>query len=246
MTPIGLNHVPHFQEKGNMLYPASINCNCPYCGVKVNIRTESWSEIGALFSASKGLCSNCGKYPSFIMAKQETLGHHGKQVGHLYMSPSSRVKEPITDFVATDTTPREFIVDYVEIIGLYNGGYHNAASVQCRRLLEGILARLMPPTSTGKDNLYQRIKEIPKHIDTEKPFLDIANALREIGNLGAHYDPNGAPDRDSVEMTINLLEYFMEFIYILPEKIAITKEQIHRLRTAEQKPETPIENINGA
>jgi hypothetical protein len=165
------------------------------------------------------------------MAKQETLWHQGKQVGQLYMSPASRMREPLVDFVASDGTPRHFIDDYTQVIALYNGGFYGPASVNCRRLLEGIMGDLVQ--EEGKNGLlYERIAMLPQLINTSQPFTDIANALRLVGNFGAHYGQNQTPDKDDAEITIELLEYFMEFIYILPEKIAGINERIMNLKNS--------------
>ena len=65
----------------------------------------------------------------------------------------------------------------------------------------------------------KRLTELPKHLDLQKPILTLADALRKGGNLGAHFDLEKTPDKKIASQMLDLLDYLIEYIYILPNRI---------------------------
>lgn len=117
---------------------------------------------------------------------------------------------------------------YESALNVFNVGEWNATSVLCRRVLEGITKDILPPDSK-KQNLSRNLLELPKHLDLQKPILTLADALRKGGNLGAHFDLEKKPDKKIAGQMIDLLDYLIEYIYILPVDIESLHNEIENL-----------------
>jgi hypothetical protein len=117
---------------------------------------------------------------------------------------------------------------YSSAISVYNVQEWVGASVLCRRLLEGIMIALIPKDKR-KGSLYQQLQDLPNYRDLQAPIMTLANSIREGGNLGAHFDLEKEPDKETVTLMLDLLDYLIEYLFILPERINILNGTISNL-----------------
>ena len=102
---------------------------------------------------------------------------------------------------------------------------HYPATLTCgRRALEGIFKQLIPEQSLDKANgrrkdLHDLIEEFMATDDSKEPLKNLSHAIRLSGNLGAHFDLEKDPDRETAETVLLLLRYLIEYFFILPERI---------------------------
>jgi hypothetical protein len=60
------------------------------------------------------------------------------------------------------------------------------------------------------------------------PLLaDVAHLGRQIGNLGAHFDKEEVTEADVTAM-LDFLETILEYLYVLPPKVAAVKARLNR------------------
>ncbi|MEZ4970469.1 MAG: DUF4145 domain-containing protein [Flavobacteriaceae bacterium] len=229
MQRIEENYFTKFQNHGTIKLVQSVDYNCPECGRNVNFAL-GWSIPQVHLSlTTTSRCSGCGKISKFIYIDYD-LGTK-PEYGKLYIHPDSKRRSSIIDFSKTDSTLNTSLQKaYESALNVYNVGEWTATSVLCRRLLEGITQDLLPDENR-KHSLYKRIADLPNHLDLTKPILTLADALRKGGNLGAHFDLENTPDKKIASQMLDLLDYLIEYIYILPKRI----DNLH----------TEIKDLNG-
>ncbi|WP_162879997.1 DUF4145 domain-containing protein [Lutibacter oceani] len=166
---------------------------------------------------TRSRCTGCGKESKFIYIDYDLTDK--PEFGKIFIHPDSKRRTSIIDFSKTNSSLNQGLQKaYESALNVYNVGEWTATSVLCRRLLEGITQDLLPDEKK-KYNLNKRLTELPKHLDLQKPILTLADALRKGGNLGAHFDLDKTPDKKITSQMLDLLDYLIEYIYILPNQI---------------------------
>ena len=98
-----------------------------------------------------------------------------------------------------------------------------AAAVMARRTLEAIFVYEKAQGRTLEDKVNDLIKS-----DRIPPLVaDLAHVGRQIGNLGAHFTGEDVAAADVFAM-FDFLETILEYLYILPSKVAEVKERLNR------------------
>lgn len=64
---------------------------------------------------------------------------------------------------------------------------------------------------------------LSSHVELQQPLLTLAHAIRVGGNLGAHFDLEREPDDRLSRFAVDMLDYIIEYLYVLPRRI----EQLH-------------------
>ncbi|HTM93408.1 MAG TPA: DUF4145 domain-containing protein, partial [Flavisolibacter sp.] len=114
---------------------------------------------------------------------------------------------------------------YFSTINVLNAHEWTATSVLCRRVLEGITKSIVPDKDKNKP-LATQLKDLSNHIDLEKPILTLADAIRKGGNLGAHFDLEKEPSEEVSKLMVDMLDYLIEYIFILPNRIQSLHDKI--------------------
>jgi hypothetical protein len=107
-----------------------------------------------------------------------------------------------------------------------------ATAVCSRRTLEGIFKYALP---SDKQNLplAKAIEAVNESTDLSAPLRLLAHAIRQGGNLGAHFDAEREPTAELAQQMVDLLEYLIEFLYSLPRQITDLEEQLSSSPPAE-------------
>jgi hypothetical protein len=74
--------------------------------------------------------------------------------------------------------------------------------------------------------LAKLIEEVVKTTDLSKPLTLLSHAVRQGGNLGAHFDEVNEPNADASYQMVKLVEYLISYLYILPNEIKMLEEQL--------------------
>jgi Domain of unknown function (DUF4145) len=101
----------------------------------------------------------------------------------------------------------------------------NLCAISARRTLEAILTH---EKAVGS-KLNHKIDYLLKSQRIPPLLADLAHSGREIGNLGAHFDENEeeVTYRD-VSIMLEFLETILEYLYVLPAKVAKVKARLDR------------------
>lgn len=96
-------------------------------------------------------------------------------------------------------------------------GAWSGAAVNCRRLLEGIAADIGGDQS--EKPLAAKLRDLAESERIKEPVLRLANAIRQGGNMGAHFSSAASPDEQMCEAMVGLAEYLLAYFYAIPTLI---------------------------
>ena len=99
----------------------------------------------------------------------------------------------------------------------------NACAVLARRTLEAIFTH---ENAEGK-TLMEKVNNLIKSERIPPLVADTAHLGRQIGNLGAHFDKEEVTEEDVTAM-LDFLETILEYLYVLPPKVAAVKSRLNR------------------
>ncbi|MFJ3050835.1 DUF4145 domain-containing protein [Pseudomonas nitroreducens] len=112
-----------------------------------------------------------------------------------------------------DYIPAQLLEDYREAC-LISAQSPKASATLARRCLQGMIRDFW--NVSGKKNLYQEIDAIRERVDPET--WDAIDALRKIGNIGAHMEKDidliVEVDADEAELLVGLIETLLEDWYV--------------------------------
>ena len=101
----------------------------------------------------------------------------------------------------------------------------NATAATCGRALEALVKNVLPQSQAGLA-LARQLEELPKTLDLAKTLATLTAAIRKGRNLGAHFDLGKEVDAEMAQMMIYLLEYFLEYVYVLPGRVQELHEKL--------------------
>ncbi|MGM0906859.1 MAG: DUF4145 domain-containing protein [Pseudomonadota bacterium] len=207
----------------------SFNWNCPFCEHKSTITTSNYfkdthfvhkaSKLGELFilETTAITCPNQECKEIFIeteMFKSE------KGAGGRYKGASTgekwRLRPNSLALSFPDYVPEQIKNDYEEACKIVSLS-PKASATLLRRCLQGIIRDFW---QVNEKNLYREIEAIKNNID--KQIWDAINAVRQVGNIGAHMerDVNTIIEVEphEAEMLTKLIEFVIEQTYIKREE----------------------------
>lgn len=214
-------------NNSNMQLPASIDMNCPFCLLITNIRLEPKAyDLNLSTYSASGKCPRCDQFVKFwiINPPRSDEPPETSQCA-IGVYPNSNTRKTIVEKGILDD--RVFRA-YKGAIDAFNAGLWTPAVASYRRTLEGI-TKTMLPEEERKGTLANQLKKLPEHVDLNEPILELAGMLREGGNIGAHFDNEKEPDKDFAEAMLDLLEYFIEYLYIFKLKAQDLETRISSL-----------------
>jgi hypothetical protein len=144
------------------------------------------------------------------------------------MYPAARTRTPSVAVLENSELSVPLRNAYKSAVNVVNAREWSAAAVMCRRLLEGISKAALPPEAQGYA-LARQLEELPKYRDFSKPIVELANAVRKGGNLGAHFDLEKEPDEHVAVLMLELCEDLMEYLFTLPLRIEALHQRIEDL-----------------
>lgn len=200
---------------GKILKPAGVSALCPHCNQRAVFSLHSYSPPGPQNSISgEASCPACKDSIAFWSLNPK--GGSSFDSAEIYMSPAPKNYFPTPDELKEIPLPLKKAL--ISTIECYNAGIYSAAAVSGRRTLEGIFKYLLPE---GKRNmpLHRLIEEATAAKDLSGPLKTLSHAIRTGGNLGAHFDEEHEPDERVARQMVELLNYLVSYLYVLPAQI---------------------------
>lgn len=188
---------------------AAVTELCPHCGERGTFTTENnLSHPTHNVVIGTGKCPSCSKSTFFW-----SINVTGRV--EFFMHPSPSLHKKILD---GSGVPDPIARSYNSSVDALNSRNFVATAVLCRRTLEGLFKLLAG--SGGKNlTLAQAITKVSENQDLSLPLKHLADAVRHGGNLAAHFDEDREPTPEMAEEMVELVEYIIDFIHILPNKI---------------------------
>ncbi len=102
----------------------------------------------------------------------------------------------------------------------------SSCAVLVRRTLEAVCQH---ENATGR-TLANKLKNLADTGKIPQTLVDIALHLRQLGNLGAHFDVDDDVTIQDVSIILDFVELFLEYLYIAPAKIQAVKDRLNNSR----------------
>jgi hypothetical protein len=227
MQNIALSSVRQWTKYSTARVPASISTVCPCCDERVVFTLERQQDDSArLTVTATASCPGCSKPVHFWAVRDEPTpkGDENNPVA-IYMYPVSKNYYPNPNFIQNipPTVQRSFISS----IDAFNSKNYVATAVCARRTLEGIFKNLVPEEKRN-DVLAKLIEYVKTDIDLSAPLSSLSHAIRDGGNLGAHFDEKKEPSEKLARQMVELLEYLISYLYVLPKEIKKLEESLEK------------------
>jgi hypothetical protein len=174
-------------------------------------------DSARLATAASAACPHCNTQVQFwaFRAKKSPTSDDSNPAA-VYMYPSAERFFSIPEF--SSDVPDALRKSFISTIDAFNSGNYVATAVGGRRTLEGIFKYRV---SEDKRNevLFRLIESVTKEVDLAEPLRTLSHAIRDGGNLGAHFDPEREPTEPLARQMLELLDYLISYLYVLPGKI---------------------------
>lgn len=205
--------------------PSTFDTSCPHCGRVANFQVvDVLPDANRRTVSATGRCAACGN---------NVLVWSVEGGDELFMRPAPTARQPIEGAESMPTAVRQA---YQDTIDVFNAGVWSATATQTRRTLEGIVHELLPDEERSGP-LAQQLRKLAESesVDLAQPLITLSNALRESGNIGAHFDLTRTTDRATAEAMLDLIDYLIEYIYALPGMIEELNRKVQQL---DQEPDS--------
>jgi len=197
----------------------SISAVCPFCIEKVIFSLGSFQEdTNRNWVSASAICPGCGRAVHFLTAVSltDSQGNPPEETLQYFMFPGTTSGYAYPSL--PDTVPAPLQRSLISTIDSLNARNFPATAVGARRTLEGIFKYLVESGSRTK-NLYQLIDQVKNNHDLAAPLETLSHAIRTGGNLGAHFDDENEPTEEMAGKMVELLDYLISYLYVLPSKI---------------------------
>lgn len=141
------------------------------------------------------------------------------------MYPPAKSYYPSNDF--SSDVPDALKRSFGSTVDAFNSRNYAATAVCGRRTLEGIFKYLLPEDKRGA-NLAKLIELAKNEVDLAAPLTTLSHAIRSGGNLGAHFDMEKEPDEILARQIVELLQYLISYLYVLPKQISKLEESLQK------------------
>lgn len=203
---------------------------CPHCGRSAWFDFDPIVGSGDVNQAPRSVnCPGCkGVVRFFILSAP--VAH---TTSWLWADPSPATEHMHRGDIAAalsriDPALREA---YDEATTTLASGHASSATIQARRTLEGLVKHLLQAADSKveiRGPLDRLIRDLTTSLDLAKPLTDTAHAVRQGGNLGAHYDARTIATKELANKTIDLFEAIADYLLVLPEKVEALRGLLER------------------
>lgn len=192
------------------------------------------------FGITVQLCPSCSK---IVVAFREGEIYSYSGGTRTYVSPYHLTSEEIiypkvSSRPLADEVPDTYREEYEEAF-LTNGMSSKASAALSRRLLQSILQ-----TELGikKRNLSDEIDEFISTAGAPSYLNDAIDAIRNIGNFGAHPIKNTNTgeivdvEEGEAEWLLEVIEFLLDFVFVQPRRLEARKQELNKKLEAMGKP----------
>lgn len=207
--------------------PSGVSTVCPHCGEKgVFALGQQQDDPTRRTIAATARCPGCNRSVQFWAVRHEQKPKSDQNnPAAVYMYPPAKSYYPSRDF-APDI-PKSLQRAMVSTIDAFNSKNYAATAVCARRTLEGIFKYLVPEDKRQL-NLARLIEQAKQEIDLAAPLTSLSHAIRDGGNLGAHFDMEKEPNETLARQMVELLDYLISYLYVLPKEIKTLEQSLGR------------------
>ncbi|WP_157786883.1 DUF4145 domain-containing protein [Pseudomonas psychrophila] len=213
---------------GILKVATSISAQCPFCAEKVIFSLSSiTTDQNRNSVASTGICPGCGRAVFFwtIKSTKDANGNGRDREYDVFMYPASEFGYPHPKLPSDVPEPLQKAL--FSTIDSLNSQNFPATAVGARRTLEGIFKYRVEESKRSK-SLFQLIDEVKNNVDLAAPLESLSHVIRAGGNLGAHFDAEHEPSEAQAKHMVELLDYLISYLYVLPSQITELEKSLAR------------------
>lgn len=227
MFKIDKSYIARKVKQSGYILPASVDINCPKCSrsVTFSLRWRVRSDSTCMFTTSR--CPGCSTDATFLILHLDSLKEK-ELSGDFFIHPSPKTRKEIDGLNQIEDFNDGLVRAYRSAINVYNVNEWNSTATNTRRTLEGITKQILPEKIRNKPLAFQ-IRELPNYINLEEPILNLAESLKEGGNIGAHFDLEKETNQEMAELMLDFLDYLIEYLFILPKETKELEDKIEEL-----------------
>ena len=198
--------------------PTALSSACPFCGERVIFTlTNAVDDLQRCAVAANGSCPSCGKVVFFwALRTQQVTTTPSENPREVYMYPAAERLYSLPAFLGD--LPEPLCRAFLTTVDALNSRNYAATAVCARRTLEGIFKYQLAMDQQNAP-LAKLIERTTETVDLAKPLRALSHAIRDGGNLGAHFDIEKEPDEHIALQMVELLDYLISYLYVLPQEI---------------------------
>ena len=219
MRSIPVSSIVAWCDHPELALPQRINSTCGVCHREFSVdvsrghyhEQDTWL---AVVQCPNPACAAVLRYLGFST--------EDRYLTRLFVDPSYEdVRAPMEGI---ELAPERVQKAYQDTLATLNSGISSAVATLARKTLEGIVKLSYPnPEGTRDRSLFKLIRDLPQSKDLGRPIAELAHAMREGGNLGAHFDLEQDTDDKVAGKMVELLEYLIEYLYVIPSRVDALK-----------------------
>lgn len=213
--------------KGRSSVPAAVSSVCGCCGELVSFTLEGHQSLGGTkVSGATGKCPSCDEDSAFIFLL-DTDSNGNLEWTDVFVTPIPEEvdRAPVKGH---DQLPEPVQRAYKASLDCYNARVWPAVAATARRVLEAVTKTELDEENRKKA-LFKQLEELTNNRDLLAPLKKLTHQIRQGGNIGAHFDEEKEPDQRTAAAMLDLLEYMLEYLYVLPSQIDDLEKRLEQL-----------------
>lgn len=120
---------------------------------------------------------------------------------------------------------------YEQAVSAFNAQQWAAAAVMCGRALEAVV-KTSAPEGKRQGTLGHLLKSFPENMNANGTIAALTDAIRRGRNIAAHFDEHLDVDEHLAGLLLDLLDSVVEYVYVLPTRIAALDESLRLSKAA--------------
>jgi Domain of unknown function (DUF4145) len=230
------SEIPSWTNINGWSFPASVDVRCPHCSRLTNIPLQaSGCDPQAGVTSGFGVCPACHQRVRVAAIEpKKWTSREDADAGAVVLFPTPREDRSVV--IPEGILPERVDRAYRATLDAFNAGLWSPCIASCRRTLEGIASDMLPQDQR-QGTLGQQLRKLPEHVNLSQPLLELADLLRRGGNIGAHFDLEREPNAEVALAMLELLEYFIRYVYLLSSQAKGLERRLEAL-DGQTTPET--------
>lgn len=175
--------------------------------------------------SSTGECPHCKQAIRIWSVNKRPDQRTDSDMPEVFMYPAGQHQFSVQEFPSE--IPEPLRRAFLSTVASFNSNNFPATATGARRTLEGIFKYRLPE-ELRRGNLAQLINRTTESVDLAEPLGKLAHAIRDGGNLGAHFDMEKEPTEEMAKHMVELLNYLISYLYVLPKEIEKLEQSLQR------------------
>ncbi|WLR57155.1 hypothetical protein LC048_09990 [Mesobacillus subterraneus] len=211
-----------YSQFGHLKVPKSIKNICPDCKEKVEFVLKSTYQSSKHGLMTESACPSCKQSVPFIIITKDKETQPDVYIydPHSTTNPSSQIEH-------IPKIPEELVRAYKSAVSVHHSKENAATAVLAKRVIENVLKNFLGEKAKGL-TLDQQFEILPDHINLVKPVSSLSPLMASGGGLYKMLELETEMDDEMTELIMDLLEDLIQYLFVLPGKIEMTREQIEK------------------